>query len=276
MMKIITDTSALYSKREADAIGIDVLPLLITINNKTYTEFEDIMPDELLEMIKEGGVPTSSQPSLGRTLETLEKYDEDIIVLNMADGLSGTYATTCSAKDTLERDNIHVINTMTLCGPHRYLVDLAVKLRDEGKSTQEIINEIHKCMSFSKSFLIPVDFSFLKRGGRLSPLAAKLGGMLKIVPVLELTRDGKSLDKFAIKKSEKGAVKAIIKEYQSLGVNENCKIYVTHAGALDRANRYKEQLSEAFPGTEIEIIELSPVFITHGGPGCIAIQMIGK
>jgi DegV family protein with EDD domain len=131
-------------------------------------------------------------------------------------------------------------------------------------------------MSFSKSFLIPVDFSFLKRGGRLSPLAAKLGGMLKIVPVLELTRDGKSLDKFAIKKSEKGAVKAIIKEYQSLGVNENCKIYVTHAGALDRANRYKEQLSEAFPGTEIEIIELSPVFITHGGPGCIAIQMIGK
>jgi fatty acid-binding protein DegV len=100
--------------------------------------------------------------------------------------------------------------------------------------------------------------------------------MLKIVPVLELTRDGKSLDKFAIKKSEKGAVKAIIKEYQSLGVNENCKIYVTHAGALDRANRYKEQLSEAFPGTEIEIIELSPVFITHGGPGCIAIQMIGK
>lgn len=277
-MRIITDTSAMYTPEEAKAHDIDLLPLSVTINGKTYKEYVDIMPEAFIEEIKKGGMPSSSQPPIGETMETFEKYpDEEMIVLNMADGLSGTYASTLAAKNSMDHaDAIHVINTMTLCGPHRYLVDLAIQMRDAGASTQEIINAIHKHIADTKSFLIPADFEFLKKGGRLSPMAAKVGGMLKIVPVLELSEDGKTLEKFAIKKTEKGALKTVIKFFSERGVDERYKIYITHAGDLEKAKRYEALLKEAFPQTEMEIIELSPVFITHGGPGAIAIQMIVK
>lgn len=277
-MRIITDTSAMYTPLEAKQLDIDLLPLSVSINGETYKEYVDIMPEAFIEEIKKGGMPTSSQPPIGETMATFEKYpDEEMIVLNMADGLSGTYASTLAAKNSVDHpERIHVINTMTLCGPHRYLVDLAVSMRDAHASTQDIINAIHKHIADSKSFLIPMDFEFLKKGGRLSPMAAKVGGMLKIVPVLELSEDGKTLEKFTIKKTEKGALKAIIKFFKERGLDEHYKIYITHAKAIERAQMFESLFKEAFPQTETEIIELSPVFITHGGPGAIAIQMIVK
>lgn len=277
-MKIMTDTSALYSHKEGEALGLEILSLSVTINNKTYKEFEEIQPEEFIEIIEQGHMPVSSQPPIGETIEVLEKYEgEDVIILNMADGLSGTYQSTVSARNSIDgNEHMHVINTKTLCGPHRYLVNLALSLKDKGCSTEEIIDIIYQKMEFTKSFLIPIDFKFLQKGGRLSPLAAKIGGMLKIIPVLELTKDGRSLDKYTIKKTEKGALKSVIKCFKEMGVNKTCLISVTHAGVPAKAAYYKEILQDSFPDTEIEIIELSPVFITHGGPGCIAIQMIGK
>ena len=129
-MKIVTDTSTLYSPAEGQEIGIDVLPLQVMVNNKSYREFEEVSSAEFLEMVKAGGIPSSSQPAIGETMEVFEKYpDEEILVINMADGLSGTYQSTLSAKEGMDNnERIHVINTMTLCGPQRYLVERAIQL----------------------------------------------------------------------------------------------------------------------------------------------------
>lgn len=277
-MRIITDTSALYSPLEGKELGIDVLPLNVIINKKSYREFVDINSAEFLKIISEGHMPSSSQPSIGETMEVLEKYlDEDILVINMADGLSGTYQSTIGARESIENNNnIHVMNSMTLCGPQRHLVQKAMQLNSEGKDIETIKKELHKSIAKEKSFLIPQDFGFLKRGGRLTPLAATLGSMLRITPILTLTKDAKRLEKYAMKKTFKSAVKEIIKEFISVGVDESFKIYITHGGVLEQAKEAKQQVQESFPNTEIEIFELSPAFITQGGPGCIAIQTIQK
>ncbi|WP_050637302.1 DegV family protein [Candidatus Stoquefichus sp. SB1] len=277
-MKIITDTGSLYSPEEGRKIGIDVLPLNVMVDHKNYQEYVDIQSSEFIEIVKQGHVPTSSQPAIGVTMETFEKYpDEEILVINMADGLSGTYQSTLGAKESIDNnENIHVINSMTLCGPERYLVEKAVQLKDEGLSLDHIMKELHKSIAAEKSFLIPQDFGFLKRGGRLTPLAATVGGMLKITPIMTTTKDAKRLEKFAMKKTFKSAIKEIIKAFQEMGVNEDYKIYVTHAGVLEQAQAAMAQIQEAFMNTVIELYELSPAFITQGGPGCIAIQTIRK
>ena len=195
----------------------------------------------------------------------------------MADGLSGTYQSTVSAKESVEHsENIHVINSMTLCGPQRYLVEKAVALREQGLDIHHIMKELHKSIACEKSFLIPQDFGFLKRGGRLTPLAATLGGMLKIIPIMTTTKDAKRLEKYAMKKTFKSAVKEIMKAFQELGVNEDFKIYVTHAGVLKQAQDVVKQLQTVFENTVIEMYDLSPAFIAQGGPGCVAVQAIRK
>ena len=275
-MKIITDSCSLFSPESGKALGVDVLPLNVIVDKKSYKEFVDIQSYEFLELVKEGHIPSSSQPSIGETMELFEQYDgEDVLVIHMADGLSGTYQSTMSIKEDMQHpEKIHVINSMTLCGPEKYLVEKAVQLRDEGMHIDDLMKEIHKCIASEKSFLISQDFNVLKRGGRLTPLAATVGGMLKIVPIMGKTADGKRLEKFAIKKTIKAAVKEIIKALQEHGVDKDYRIYVSHGGVLEQAQGIVKQLQEAFENVKIELHELSPAFITQGGPGCIAIQTI--
>ncbi len=277
-MRIITDTGALLTPQEGAKIGVDVLPLHVIINNKSYKEFVDIDSHTFLKMVKEGHIPSSSQPSVGEALNLFEKYsDEEILVINMADGLSGTYQSVLGAKMIIENhDHIHVMNSMTLCGPQKYLVEKAVQLREKGLTLENIKRELYKSIASEKSFLIPQDFGFLKRGGRLTPLAATVGGMLKITPVMVKTKDAKRLEKYTIKKTVRMAVKEVIKAFQEMNVDENYKIYVTHAGVLEQAKGVVDQLQSVFQNVMIELYDLSPVFIAQGGPGCIAIQTIHK
>lgn len=274
-MKIIADTSTLYTPEEGKAIDLTVLPLSVTVNGKTYTEYVDITSKEFVDIVRAGGVPTSSQPSVGGYIEAFEKTTEDTIVLCMADGLSGTYQSAVGAKNSVENnEHIHVINTKTLCGPHRYMVNKAMKMKADGISFEEIKAEMEKLCNENISFLIPSDFDFLKRGGRLTPIAATALGMLKIVPVMTQTEDGKRLESFGIKRTHKKAVDAVCEKLKEIGVNENYLISVSHADVKEQATETLNQISEHFPNTKIELLDLSPAFITQGGPGCIAIQAI--
>ena len=73
-MKIITDTGALLSPKEGEKIGVDVLPLNVIADKKSYKEYVDVTSQEFLDIVKEGHVPSSSQPSIGETMELFEKY----------------------------------------------------------------------------------------------------------------------------------------------------------------------------------------------------------
>lgn len=276
MIKLITDTSTLYSPLEGEQLGLDVLPLQVTINQQTYREFVDIDSDAFLDLVKQGNIPSSSQPSIGEVIEHYEKYpDDEIINICMADGLSGTYLSALGAKEgLLHHEHIHVINSKTLCGPHRYLVELALKAVHAGKSVEEIKTLMQSKMDTVRSFLLPQDFDFLMRGGRLTPLAAKIGGLLKIQPVMMQTEDGTRLEKYTVARTFSGGINALIKEFQNLSEPERYRVYISHANVKEQAEKIKEGFLKKFPDLEIEVLKLSPAFITQGGPGCIAIQWI--
>lgn len=195
----------------------------------------------------------------------------------MADGLSGTYNSACVAKEMAENSKrIEVINSGTLCGPQKYLVDLAVKLVELGKNKDEIVNEINKSKEETKSFLIPNDFDYLVRGGRLSSIVGKIGSVIKLVPVMTLSEDKKSLVKFTTKRTFKRALQKISEDMINKGINSNYKIYISHACNEELAKSAENIILENIENADIEINLLGPVFTTQGGPGCISIQYIRK
>ena len=278
MIRIVSDSSTLYSVKEGQAKGIEIAPLIVTINNKTYRENEEINTQEFINIINEGYIPSSSQPSIGEVVDIYNKYPEDeIINISMADGLSGTYNSACMAKNMAENpERIEVINSKTLCGPQRYLVDLAVKLVEEGKNKDEIVSIINEAMETSKSYLIPHDFDYLVRGGRISSLAGKIGGAIKLVPVMTLAEDSKSLAKFTTKRTYKKAIQKICDDLLESGTDENYIIYITHACKEDLAEEAKRIIQDNIKNVDIEVKLLGPAFTTQGGPGCVAIQSIKK
>lgn len=278
MIKIVSDSSTLYSIEEAKKNNIDITPLLVTINNSTYKEYEEIHTEEFINIINQGHVPVSSQPSIGEVIEIYNKHaNEEIINISMADGLSGTYSSACMAKGMAEHEEtIDVVNSKTLCGPHRYIVDVAVKLAEAGKTKIEVLNEINELIESSQSYLIPNDFEYLVRGGRLSPLVGRIGGVMKLVPVMSLSEDCTRLVKFTTKRTFSKAIEKICEALAEAGVNGNYKIYVAHACKEDLANTAKNIIMNNIENADIEIKKLGPVFTTQGGPGCIAVQYIKK
>ena len=277
MIQIVTDSSTLFTIEEEKALGIDILPLCVTVGDYEGRDTRMDM-DLFYKMVAEGNNPTSSQPPIGDVMEVYEKYpDAEIINIAMADGLSGTYQTACGAKASVDNgDNVTVINTKTLCGPHRYMVQKAVQMKNEGKSAKEIIEWLEYASNHHESFLIPQDFDFLRRGGRLTPMAAKFASVLNLRAIMTQTEDGCRLDKYGMKRSMKLAMKAVVDHMEKVKVDERYRIYVSHARALEDANRAMAMLQERFPDVEIELLELGGAFVTQGGPKCVAIQYIEK
>ena len=275
MVQIITDSSVLYTEEEARKAGFEAVPLCVHIGD---LEGRDLQIDmkEFYHRIEAGQIPMSSQPPIGEVVDLYEKYqDSEIINIAIADGLSGTYYGACSAKEMVEnRNKITVFNSRTLCGPHRYMVEVAQKMKEAGKSVSEILEWLEQAAQKTESFLIPQDFSFLKRGGRLTPVAAALGSVLKLKPVMKLTDDGTRIDKFFVKRTMSAAVHGIINYLKEKGIGSQHIFYIVHAAAQEEAENIRSMLEKAFPGLETHLMELSPVFVAQGGPKCIAIQYI--
>lgn len=278
MIRIISDSSSLYSEKKGQEKNITIASLTVHINGKSYREYEDIETEEFINIINEGHMPTSSQPSIGHVVDMYNQYEEDeIINISMADGLSGTYNSACVARGMAENpERIHVINSETLCGPQKYLVDLAAALVEEGKECKEIVDEINKALKESKSYLIPHDFDYLVRGGRISSIVGKIGSAIKLVPVMTMSDDKKSLVKFTTKRTYKKAVQKIIEQMTEDGINSEHKLYIYHACNEYGAEEVKKIILSAIPDADIEVGLLGPAFTTQGGPGCISIQHIKK
>lgn len=277
MVKIITDSSTLYAPEEGKKLGFDVMPLCVSIAD---LEDRDLLVDMdvFYGKIAEGNHPRSSQPPVGEVMEIYEAYPEDeIINIAMADGLSGTYQSACGARESVDHnENITVFNSKTLCGPHRYMVEKAVEMRDAGKSAKEILEWLEYASAHQESFLIPQDFDFLRRGGRLTPMAAAFGSVLKLKPIMKQTDDGRRLDKFGVKRTMKAVVAAIIEHLKKAELDSRHVLYVSHARVPEDAKKVMAQLQEAFPEVEYHMLDLGAAFVTQGGPGCIAIQYIEK
>ncbi|MGL5977563.1 MAG: DegV family protein [Erysipelotrichaceae bacterium] len=277
MVKIVTDSSALFNPKQGEEINLKVIPLVVHINGNSYRDL-DISAQEFMDLINQGHVPTSSQPPIGEVMEVYESFQgQEVLNICMADGLSGTYQSAVAAKDALaDNAHVHVLNSRTLCGPQRHIVQKALALADTGLNATQIMEQLQTSVESAISFLIPYDFNFLKRGGRLTPVAATVGGLLKLKPVMYTIDEGRKIDKFTISRTLNGAIDSIVKYAKTHNFDETYKVYVSDADNQEAADQFVARFQKELPQIEVEMLKLGAAFITQGGPRALAIQFIKK
>lgn len=275
MVKIVTDSSVMLTIEEGKSENIGIVPLCVNIEGASYREYEEISTDQFMWHIDNGVIPSSTAPSLVDLKEVYGSTDDEILHICMADGLSSAYDSAsvfAAASEYVNR--ITVVNSRTLCMPQRHIVFRARDLAKAGRTVPEIIDGIRGMMDTATSYLIPEDFGYLKRGGRLSAPAAGIMSILKTVPVLVQSDDGKKLDRLTISRKFDKAIQAIGAALEARGVDLNHRVDVSHANNKQKAERAVELLKERFPNSVFELFELGPAFITQGGPKCIAVQSV--
>ena len=148
--------------------------------------------------------------------------------------------------------------------------------KKEGKTAKEIIAWLEYAREHQESFLIPQDFDFLRRGGRLTSMAATFASVLNLRAIMTQTSDGCRLDKFGMKRSMKLAMKAVVDHLEEVKLDARHIVYVSHARAEEDAKKAVAMIKERLADVEVELLELGAAFVTQGGPQCVAIQYIEK
>ncbi|MBQ2887897.1 MAG: DegV family protein [Firmicutes bacterium] len=280
MLKIFSDTCTLYAPAEAAAIGLTVAPLQLVCGEDSWLDYIEAQQQDCLDLIAQAKIPSSSQPPIGTVVDN---YNADpsaeIINVTLAHGLSGTYESACLARTMAENpQRIHVVNSQSIAGPQRYMAEMAARMAAAGESVKNVLAKLDYVINNTDSYLVVDDFDFLRRGGRLSPLVAYIGKTIKMAPAVKLSEDGKRLDMFTVKRTISKAFEAIAKDMQKVGADAaGCKFYVGHANVPKRAEQAVAALKDLFgENIDLEVLQLSPVCIAQGGPGCVSMHYIRK
>lgn len=279
---ILTDSNSGITQAESLKLGIHVIPMPFYINDELYYEDIDLTQDDFYKKLIEGGDITTSMPITGNLMdkwdELLKSYEE-IVYIPMSSGLSSSCATAKMLAEDYDGkvvvvDNQRISVTMKLSALE------AKKLADMGKSAQEIHDALMSIKLDSTIYITVDTLEYLKKGGRLTPAVAAIGSLLKIKPVLSIY--GEKLDKFAMARTMKQAkqimIDALLKDQEKLGLTDpnSFIISIAHTQNLEAAEKFKEELLEAFPNREIWIDPLSLSVSCHIGPGALACTISKK
>ena len=272
-MRIIADTTCHLSVQEASAVNVRLVANQIVVDEKSYRDYLDVDSHEFMELIKEHH-PTTSQPSFGDILAAYEEVKGvETLHITTGRGLSSAYDTACGVKKSIGADYVTVFESQSVAGVNRYLTQLAARL-SEKHDIKEIIERMNACLKETQSYVIPVNFEFLKRSGRLTPAAAILGSFLGIKPIMAQSADRQRIERFGVGRTWHAAIKTVVDDMIKRGVNAKHRIYVAHAFNMESLTMTVNQIKERIQQADIETLLLAPAMITHGGPGALVIQYI--
>lgn len=281
MIHIVSDSSTLYSPAQAAAAGFHCVPLSVCVNDETYRDYDEITPRAMADACRKGAKVSSSQPAVGEKTELyshlLENPDDTVLDITIADGLSGTYTTACMARDLSEDPGrITVFNSRALGGPQRLMVETAVRMRNAGHSLEEILAVLLKMAESDVSTVTVSDLHFLSDGGRIPKGLAAVGSMLRVLPTVVRREDGQSLDTLAVSRTWKGAFGKVAAAFDKKGMDASNVIYILHADCEENAAKARSWFAARYPDSDIVVLDLCPMFMVHGGPGCLALETVKK
>lgn len=277
---VVCDSGSGLSYHSAKEQGIYYLPLQLIDEDKTYLEGFDTDIETVYELIKAGKMLKTSLPPLGLVEDTFKEIKEEgydhIIAVPLTSGLSSTMQALRLAADDTGID-ITCIETYTTSFIQQYISESAKKLVDQGLELEEIVEKLNDCIAHSNTLIIPDDLDHLKRGGRLTPLAAALGGMLKIKPILRLNKDcnGK-IDTYAKVRTMSKAIQTAVEGFDNAGIEDDYELAIFHTGAPETAKQLQDLYFNKYPNCINHVGYIGAVIAAHTGVGCVGLQYIKK
>ncbi|QMS84478.1 DegV family protein [Candidatus Xianfuyuplasma coldseepsis] len=261
---------------------IPVIRSILLVGDKEYSDYVDITAGDFYQMLADDPslTPSTAQAATGVILEQYEAmvakgYDE-LLVVSISNKLSGTYEGCMLAANMLDDVKVHVFDSKSVSYPEAKMILDAAKMIEEGKTIEEIWNHLEVLRDNHRILFSVETLRYLVKNGRLSGASGFLGSMLKIKPMLEVTKDGRVEAIEKIRTLSKATNRLIEKFLEDLG-DKDMEVFLIHANAEERADVVRKAIQKARPDIkEIKAYPLTPVVGAHAGPGVVGVGYIHK
>lgn len=277
-MQIVTDQGADLSNEQIEGFAIPSIPLRITMDGKTYVSGVDIDAKTFYEMLSETqAFPTTSQPSPGdfaRVYRELAKTDPEILSIHMSAGISGTINTARLAAESVPEAHVTFFDSKTLSCPLGWQVEAAAKGNRAGMNLEEIIRLLEQIQKYSEGMYVVPDLKYLVHGGRISHLKGLMASILKIKPVIGVTKDtGKYYTLGQEIVFSKAIQRMVDNISQKIPNGKALRIQLLHGNNPDGVADLRDRLNRVYECWYNKTIAVAPFLGAHTGPGMVGLAV---
>ena len=275
MVKIIIDSAADISKSEAQSLGIEMIPMIISFGDEDYYDGENLTAKEFYEKLASSKVvPKTAQVNPFRWEEAFTRLTEngdEVLAITISSKLSGTYQSACQASEKFN-GKVRVVDSLNACAGERLLCEYAISLAKEGLSLNEIADKLEENKKRIRVLAVIGTLEYLKKGGRISAIAAFAGEMLSLKPLIavidgEVKVTGKAMG------FRKGLALLNKQIDETKGVDYSMPISAIYSGETENLEKFIQTSQRIWEGVDGEIPKshLGATVGTHVGPGVAGI-----
>lgn len=279
MIRILLDSSADYTADELKKLDMELVPISITMGEKSFRDGIDITKDEFYEMLTSSNdFPKTSQPSPQDFLDIFEDVKEkgdSIIFLSLSSGLSGTFQSAVLAKNMAEYDEIYLVDTLSATRAIRIMAEYACKLREEGNDAAAIAKALEDFKSRVVIYAAVDTLEYLYKGGRLSKATAAVGELANLKPIIHVSSDEGKITVPGKCLGRNKALATLTKMITAKEIDTTFPIYSLYAIGEENTQKLEEKL--ALCGVDVtKRLQIGPTIGCHIGPGAYGIIFVTK
>ncbi|MFR8227295.1 MAG: DegV family protein [Lachnospirales bacterium] len=278
MIQIITDSASDITTKEAEEMGIQIVPLRIQFEDgecPQETEQDFLTFYKRLEQADQ--LPKTSQPSPQAYLEYFEAAKEagdDVLVITLSSGLSGTIGAARTAKDISEYDRVFLVDSRLAILAQRMLVEYAVKLRAQQMPVEEIVKKLEEIRDQITVCGMLDTLTYLKKGGRIPAALAVIGNVIGIKPVIIL--EDKILKSIAKVRGRSAGKKKLHEKLEERGANPDFPVYFGFTSSREIGEEFMKETVEKYHLKNARLYPVGGVIGTHVGTNCMAICFVNQ
>lgn len=279
----VTDSGSDIDPDYADKIGVKVVPLNITFsdedhivhkedrnfNLKVYYKKYDTVDDFHAKTAQ----PTPHDFFLAYE-ELVKEGIQEIIVVTLSSGLSGTINSARLAANMLKKGNkdikVHLIDSLNASYSEVLLIEEGMKLQQQGLEGEEIVQKLRKHTPNIKTYVLFFSLKYLRKGGRISVTKYILGSLLKKKPIIVVNKEGKNEVVASVTEIDEGIKKVLeLSSENYTRIPKKCAII--HGNNEELAAKMESEVKQHFKNVKITKRCTGVTISAHTGPDVVAL-----
>lgn len=278
-IRIVTDSGSDILQPHSPCVT--VLPLTITFDGESFLDGVDLSHHRFYEKLIEGEtLPTTSQivpAQFGDVFRAAVEAGETVVAITLSSKLSGTYQSACIAAGEFP-GKVFVVDSENATIGQRVLVERGVELIDQGLDAAAIVRQLEREKTDIRLVALLDTLEYLKRGGRISPSVAMVGGLLSIKPVVAV-ENGEVVLLGKARGSKNGNNLLLQEIGKTTGVDFGRPHCLGYTGLDDTLlQKYVADSVQLWKGhtDSLPICTVGGAIGTHVGPGAVAVAFFQR
>ena len=289
MIKIFVDSDSDFTLQQCKEWGVSLISMPYEFKGKEvkpYVDFEKFEPHKYYEELRKGVLPTTSALNPEDYIKYFEpefKEGNDVFYIHFSASMSGSFNSMRLALEELKKKyperKFYEIDTLgiTLCS---YAIgkDVIKKVR-AGEDVESVIKWAEEEKFRYATYFFADNLRFFAKSGRVSGIAAFMGGIIGIRPILTMNDEGKMVPVGKVK-GRRSAVLKLADYVEQLGIEfDEHEIILGHCDAIHLAEELKEELVNRLGKKHklsFEIVDVNPTAGAHCGPDTLGVTFRAK